>query len=459
MQDLRCTIADHNKKKFVSITLQKEADKRLYCFQCQSDASGVDFSKSQLVNKLKLCDLDEVMEGNAYSVYNWPADDEGEKIKNFLLVYKSVEQQRKDIEDFFVQMKVKMNEQIENVKQLLVEALNATQFLKEEKLKQEEPEKKDQKKDDKKETKKDDKKETKKDDKKDTKKDEKKDEKKDLKKEEEKLDLTPTIENLKKYYDSIYDLTKIKTLIKENAKSDPNLLSAKINEYLNEQKRSEQIINMRKVFNGIQSGKPGFNQIASNKQALESYWGQIETSIQQWPYKFGKIQWILTPSKADESKQIKQFAPDYKECSGAGIQSQIIYSDISFTEGQHGCIILFKEFDQKRAGSNGNFYVGVVSDNNKDKSPYGQGYRKDLFSQNGEGLNVRIGTDFNNVFKMPPKLLAVKLDVDSNYFEICDGKRTVVYGLDKESKLKGQKWRIYFWWNLAADRIQLIHSY
>lgn len=26
---------------------------------------------------------------------------------------------------------------------------------------------------------------------------------------------------------------------------------------------------------------------------------------------------------------------------------------------------------------------------------------------------------------MPPKLLAIKLDVDSTYLEICDGKRTV----------------------------------
>ncbi|CAD8178482.1 unnamed protein product [Paramecium pentaurelia] len=459
MQDLRCSIADHNKKKFVSITLQKEAEKRLFCFQCQSDASGGDITKSQLVSKLKLCDLDEVMEGNAYSVYNWPADDEGIKVKDFLLGYKSVDQQRKDVEDFFVQMKQKLNEQIENVKQLLVEALNATQFIKDEKLKQEEPEKKDVKKDDKKETKKDDKKETKKDDKKDTKKDDKKDEKKDLKKEEEKLDLSPTIENLKKHYDIIYDLTKIKTLIKENAKSDPNLLSAKINEYLNDQKRSEQIINMKKVFQGVMSGKVGFNQIASNRQALESYWEQIQTSIQQWPYKFGRLQWKLNPSKADESKQIKQLADDYMECAGAGLQSQIIYSEKSFSEGQHGCIILFKEFDQKRGGANGNFYVGVVPEEQKDKSPYGQGFRKDLFSQNGEGLNVRIGTDFNNVFKMPPKLLAVKLDVDSNYFEICDGKRTVVYGLDQDSKLKGQKWRIYFWWNIAADRIQLIHSY
>ncbi|CAD8076279.1 unnamed protein product [Paramecium primaurelia] len=459
MQDLRCSIADHNKKKFVSITLQKEAEKRLFCFQCQSDASGGDITKSQLVSKLKLCDLDEVMEGNAYSVYNWPADDEGIKVKDFLLGYKSIDQQRKDVEDFFVQMKQKLNEQIENVKQLLVEALNATQFIKDEKLKQEEPEKKDVKKDDKKETKKDDKKETKKDDKKDTKKDDKKDEKKDLKKEEEKLDLSPTIENLKKHYDIIYDLTKIKTLIKENAKSDPNLLSAKINEYLNDQKRSEQIINMKKVFQGVMSGKVGFNQIASNRQALESYWEQIQTSIQQWPYKFGRLQWKLNPSKADESKQIKQLADDYMDCAGAGLQSQIIYSEKSFSEGQHGCIVLFKEFDQKRSGANGNFYVGIVPEEQKDKSPYGQGFRKDLFSQNGEGLNVRIGNDFNNVFKMPPKLLAVKLDVDSNYFEICDGKRTVVYGLDQDSKLKGKNWRIYFWWNIAADRIQLIHSY
>ncbi|CAD8180465.1 unnamed protein product [Paramecium octaurelia] len=459
MQDLRCTIADHNKKKFVSITLQNEAAKRLFCFQCQSDASGADFTKSQIVSKLKLCDLDEVMEGNAYSVYNWPADDEGNKVKDFLLQYKSIEQQRKDVEDFFVQMKAKLNEQVENVKQLLVEALNATQFIRDEKLKQEEPEKKDVKKDEKKETKKDDKKETKKDDKKDTKKDDKKEEKKDLKKEEEKLDQTPSIENLKKNYEAIYDLTKIKTLIKENAKSDPNLLSAKINEYLNEKRRSDLFFNMRKVFEGLMSGKNEFNQIASNKQSLESYWEKIQSSIQQWPYKFGRLQWKFNPSKADESNQIKQFADDYKECAGAGFQSQIIYSETSFSEGQHGCIILFKEFDQKRAGANGNFYVGVVEEEQKDKSPYGKGYRKDLFSQNGAGLDVRIGTDFNNVFKMPPKLLAVKLDVDNNYFEVCDGKRTVVYGLDKESKLKEKKWRIYLWWNTAADRIQLIHSY
>ncbi|CAD8183887.1 unnamed protein product [Paramecium octaurelia] len=459
MQDLRCAIADHNKKRFVSITLQKVAEKRLFCFQCQSDASGGDITKSQLVSQLKLCDLDEVMEGNAYSVYNWPADDDGAKIKEYLLGYKSIELQRKDIEDFFMQMKQKLNEQVENVKQLLVESLYATQFIKDEKLKQEEPEKKDAKKDDKKETKKDDKKETKKDDKKDTKKDDKKEDKKDLKKEEEKLDQTPSIENLKKHYDVIYDLTKIKTLIKENAKSDPNLLSAKINEYLNDPKRSDQIISMKKVFQGVMSGKVEFNQIASNRQALESYGEQIQTSIQQWTRKFGRVQWKFTPSKADQSNLIKQLAEDYKECAGAGLQSQIIYSETSFSEGQHGCIIIFKEFDQKRAGSNGNFFVGVVQDDSKDKSPYGKGFRKDLFSQNGEGLNVRIGTDFNNVFKMPPKLLAIKLDVDNNYFEVCDGKRTIVYGLDKESKLKGDKWRIYFWWNIAADRIQLIHSY
>ena len=30
------------------------------------------------------------MEGNAYSVYNWPADDEGIKVKDFLLGYKVI---------------------------------------------------------------------------------------------------------------------------------------------------------------------------------------------------------------------------------------------------------------------------------------------------------------------------------------------------------------------------------
>ncbi len=53
---------------------------------------------------------------------------------------------------------------------------------------------------------------------------------------------------------------------------------------------------------------------------------------------------------------------------------------------------------------------------------------------------MKIGSDFNNIFKVliftykktPPKLLAVKLDIDNNHFEVCDGKRTVVYGLDKD---------------------------
>jgi hypothetical protein len=41
-----------------------------------------------LAGKLKLCDLDEVMEGNPYSVYNWPADDDGVKVKELLVGFK-----------------------------------------------------------------------------------------------------------------------------------------------------------------------------------------------------------------------------------------------------------------------------------------------------------------------------------------------------------------------------------
>lgn len=48
--------------------------------------------------------------------------------------------------------------------------------------------------------------------------------------------------------------------------------------------------------------------------------------------------------------------------------------------------------------------------------------------------------------------MAIKLDVDNDYFEVSDGKRTVVYGLERTVKLKekkDQKWRIYIDWRAS----------
>lgn len=42
------------------------------------------------------------------------------------------------------------------------------------------------------------------------------------------------MENLKRYYEQVYDLSKIKTIIKENAKGDPRILSDKLSELLND---------------------------------------------------------------------------------------------------------------------------------------------------------------------------------------------------------------------------------
>jgi len=80
-------VPEHNKKKFISISLNDLAEKRLFCFQCQSDSTGK-LSQSQIMNSNQLSDLDEVMEGNQYTVYNWPCDALGKEIKETLMQYK-----------------------------------------------------------------------------------------------------------------------------------------------------------------------------------------------------------------------------------------------------------------------------------------------------------------------------------------------------------------------------------
>lgn len=40
------------------------------------------------MNSNQLSDLDEVMEGNQYTVYNWPCDALGKEIKETLMQYK-----------------------------------------------------------------------------------------------------------------------------------------------------------------------------------------------------------------------------------------------------------------------------------------------------------------------------------------------------------------------------------
>lgn len=63
---------------------------------------------------------------------------------------------------------------------------------------------------------------------------------------------------------------------------------------------------------------------------------------------------------------------------------------------------MLTEIDNKRVINNGNFTIGLVADDNKDKPDYGKDYRKCLFNGVGEGLIAKIGTDFNAAFKVIP---------------------------------------------------------
>ncbi|KAM3132776.1 hypothetical protein pb186bvf_015081 [Paramecium bursaria] len=464
MQDLRCPNPQHNRKKYVSLKLNDDADKRLFCFQCLQE---VDLANSVLQQSDKYCDLDEVLDNNHYQVYNWPVDKVGAEIKEQILKFKTPEQQKKEVEEFFQQTKLKIIEQLDAIKQMIIDSITANAAKPEEKKDQQEPkdakdagkDKKETKKDDKKETKKDDKNQPpKKDDKKDPpKKDEKKDPPKQEDKEPEKPDLNPTFENVKKLYDSVYDLNKIKQIIKENSKVDPKILSEKLGDYLNDPKRKQFYSYLKDIFGKFKKDEPTASALPTSKELIQPFLKGIEDQIQTWPQYFGKVQWTFQPSQAHTSKQV---IIDDRAFQGAGQNIQVIYSKEVFERGDHGCIILFDEYDNKRVQQNGNFIIGAVKDDNRDKDNYSQDIYRCLFNEKvSSGLVARAGSDFNNILKLTPKILLLKINVENDVLEVSDGKRQVVYGLEKDAKLKGNKWRFYIQWVHSADKFRILHSY
>lgn len=105
-------------------------------------------------------------------------------------------------------------------------------------------------------------------------------------------------------------------------------------------------------------------------------------------------------SKADESVKVKALVSGV-QYQGAGEKAQIVYSSEVFSSGQHGCILMMEEYDNNRVAKNGNLFLGLVEDADRDKKGYGYGVRACLFSTNGQGMtNKNSGTNFAAYLKV-----------------------------------------------------------
>lgn len=67
---------------------------------------------------------------------------------------------------------------------------------------------------------------------------------------------------------------------------------------------------------------------------------------------------------------------------------------------------MMEEYDNNRVAKDGNLFIGLVDENDKDKKGYGFGIRACLFSTNGQGMtNKGSGNNFSNYLRVREELL------------------------------------------------------